>query len=302
MHVGEKPVEEVPASAEELLLYAIGEVAGLTGVSQSLLRLWEREGLISPRRTPGGHRFYTSNDLERLRRIAYLRKVGGLNTAAIRRELGLAEKPPLSEISPGRSEPGRRLRELRTRQKLSLATVAQRTGLSTSFLSAVERGQASISLANLFKLADAYGTTVPGLNSAYQAEQRKLLRPEERPRYIDAHGLVVIEDLITRPGALEAQRIEVQPGGGSEEAYAHPGEEFIYVLTGQLEFWIGESEHYQLHPGDSLYFLSTQLHRWRNEQDTPASVLWINVPIIASSASDDASQRGAARRRPHLRP
>ena len=300
MYLDGRPVDRVPAS-QGTLLYAIGEVASLIGVSQGLLRLWEREGLIRPQRTPGGHRFYTDDDLVRLRHIAYLRKIGGLNTAAIRREIGLAETPASAETPALQPEPGLHLRTLRTRQKLSLATVAQRTGLSTSFLSAVERGQASISLANLFKLADAYGTTVPGLNPAYQGEQRKILRPEERPRYVDAHALVVIEDLITRPGTLEAQRIEVQPGGGSEEAYAHPGEEFIYVLTGQLEFWIDENEHYQLCPGDSLYFLSTQLHRWRNEQDTPASVLWINVPIIENSVTN-ISQRGVARRRPRLRP
>src|SRR5215470_15589639 len=77
--------------------YAIGEVARLTGVSQGLLRLWEREGLVSPQRTPGGHRFYTAADLERLHQIAHLRRVERLNTAAIRRELGTADKPGAAE-------------------------------------------------------------------------------------------------------------------------------------------------------------------------------------------------------------
>lgn len=283
--------------------YTIGEAASLTGVSQGLLRLWEREGLISPQRTHGGHRYYTHEDVLRLHRIANLRKVGGLNIAGIRRELGLADPAPNLEISEIRPELGRRLRELRTDRQLSLTNVAQRTGLSTSFLSAVERGQASISLANLFKLADAYGTTVPGLNASVQQQQRKILRPEERPHFVDKHGLVVIEDLIARPGALEAQRIEVLPGGGSEEAYSHPGEEFIYVLSGQLDFWIDESEHYQLSAGDSLYFLSTQLHRWRNEQEQPTVVLWMNVPLVEPAPGGvSQQQRGKARRRPRLCP
>jgi quercetin dioxygenase-like cupin family protein len=62
---------------------------------------------------------------------------------------------------------------------------------------------------------------------------------------------VLIEDLIASPGALEAQRIEVQPGGGSGEAYTHPGEEFIYVLGGCLCFLIDEAEQYRLGEGDS---------------------------------------------------
>lgn len=250
------------------------------GISHGLLRLWEREGLISPQRTPGGHRFYTAGDLERLRRIAYLRRVEGLNTAAIRRELGAVEKKENSGISENDATMGPRLRVIRTNLSLSLAEVAERTGLSISFLSAVERGQSSISLGNLFKLADAYGTTVPGLNSEYQREQRSMLHPSERPRFVANHGLVVIEDLITQPAVLEAQRIDIQPGGGSDEPYAHPGEEFIYVLAGQLAFWIDGDEYYPLETGDSLYFPSTRLHRWRNEGETPATALWINVPVV----------------------
>ena len=275
------------------LWYGIGEVARLTGVSQGLLRLWEREGLISPQRTPGGHRFYTAADVERLRQIAHLRRVERLNTAAIRRELGTADKSGTAEAPDDEQHVGVHLRALRTSQGRSLADVAERTGLSISFLSAVERGQASISLGNLFKLADAYGTTVPGLNPASRREQRAMLHPTERPRFVANQGLVVIEDLLTRSGALEAQRIEIQPGGGSEEPYAHPGEEFIYVLAGQLTFWIEEREHYRLHAGDSLSFLSTKLHRWRNDGDTLTTLLWINVPVVEVSAANLAGRHTA---------
>jgi len=283
--------------APSQLWYAIGEVARLTGVSQGLLRLWEREGLISPQRTPGGHRFYTAKDLERLCQIAHLRRVERLNTVAIRRELGTADRSGTAEAPDDEQRVGIHLRALRTRQGLSLADVAERTGLSISFLSAVERGQASISLGNLFKLADAYGTTVPGLKPASRREHRTMLHPTDRPRFVANHGRGVIEDLLTRPGALEAQRIEIQPGGGSEEPYAHPGEEFIYVLAGQLTFWIDEREHYCLQADDSLSFLSTQLHRWRNDGDTPTTVLWINVPVVEAFAANVAG-RHTARQRP----
>lgn len=288
-------------------LYPIGEVARLLGVSRSLLRLWEREGLISPLRTAGGHRFYTGEDVLRLRRVAHLRRVDHLNAAAIRRELAQEEpaqaqpSEQAAEERDNRPELGQRLRAVRTNLGLSLAAAAERCGLSISFLSAVERGQASISLANLFKLADAYGTTVPGLRAASQEHERKVLHPNERPRFVDQQGLVVIEDLITRPGALEAQQIQILPGGGSEEAYAHPGEECIYVLAGQLEFWIDENEHYSLQPGDSLSFQSTQLHRWRNEGSIPALVLWINVPVIEQTTAM-ASGRHTAQPRASFQP
>ena len=166
------------------LLRSIGEVSRLTGVSRGMLRLWERERLINPTRTPGGHRLYSSDDLLRLRQIVHLRRVDRLNMAAIRRELGMAEgtTPPSGPKTP--SEWGQRLRALRIERQWSLTEVAEKSGLSVSFLSAVERGQSSISVASLFKLADAYGTTVPGLSPNYQSHHRSLLHPRERPRYV----------------------------------------------------------------------------------------------------------------------
>ena len=278
------------------LFHSIGETSRLTGVSRGMLRVWERERLINPRRTPGGHRLYSSNDVLRLRQIARLRRVDRLNMAAIRRELGTADGATTPPGSTTLSDLGKRLRALRTERHWSLTEVAEKSGLSVSFLSAVERGQSSISVASLFKLADAYGTTVPGLSPDYQSHHRSLLHPRERPRYVAGRGLVVIEDLIASPGALEAQRIEIQPGGGSEEGYAHPGEEFIYILEGQLTFWIDESERYGLQTGDSLYFRSTRLHRWRNDGDTLTTVLWINVPVV-ELAPAGVAKRDAARPR-----
>src|SRR5687768_4790411 len=61
------------------LFHSIGETSRLTGVSRGMLRVWERERLINPKRTPGGHRLYSSNDVLRLRQIARLRRVDRLN-------------------------------------------------------------------------------------------------------------------------------------------------------------------------------------------------------------------------------
>lgn len=280
------------------LLHSIGDAANLTGVSRSLLRLWEREGLVTPQRTPGGHRLYSSDDLARLRQIARLRRVDRLNIAAIRRELG-PDTVPTPPPNAGLRSVGQRLRALRTARGLSLATVAEQSGLSISFLSAVERGQSRMSVANLFKLADAYGTTVPALGTDHPTEQRAVLHPSDRPHYVAGGGRVVIEDLIATPGALEAQHVQILPGGGSEEPYAHPGEELVYVLTGSLIFWINERERYRLEPGDALHFRSTEVHRWRNEGDEPVSIVWVNVPLVQES--ETSTTRHGASHRHHLR-
>ena len=279
------------------VLHPIGDAARLAGVSAAMLRLWERERLVSPRRSPGGHRLYTATDIRRLREIARLRRLDRLNVAAIRRIVGEDAEPGDAPLAP-RSDPdlGASLRALRAERGWSLAEVAEKSGLSISFLSAVERGQSRISVGSLFKVADAYGTTVPGLSAGQRSDQRDVVRPEDRPRFAAAAGSVLIEDLIARPGALEAQRIDVEPDAGSEEAYAHPGEEFIYVLSGQITFWLDEREQYHLETGDALSFRSTRLHRWWNESDEVACLLWINVPVVDSGPSSPDG-RGQAKTR-----
>ena len=264
-------------------LATIGEAAELVGVSRAMLRIWEREQLIRPTRSPGGHRLYSADDMDRMREIFRLRTEERLNAAAIRRELGPIGLPDGSvERDERQPDVGGRLRELRAERGWSLAEVSHRSGLSVSFLSSVERGTSSISVGNLFKLADAYGTTVPGLGPDRPPGPRSMVHPGDRRQFVAASGRVLIEDLIASPGALEAQRIEVQPGGGSGEAYTHPGEEFIYVLDGCLGFLIDEAEEYRLGEGDSLCFRSERSHRWWNDGDTAAIVLWINVPLVGS--------------------
>jgi len=54
----------------------VGEVSGLTGISARTIRLWSREGLVSPPRAPNGYRAYTETEVEELRLVARARHVG----------------------------------------------------------------------------------------------------------------------------------------------------------------------------------------------------------------------------------
>ena len=79
-----------PPGAEQGV-YAISVAAELVGTGVQNLRLYESRGLVEPQRTPGGTRRYSANDLDRLRRIAFL--LGeGLNLAGIAMVLDLEEE------------------------------------------------------------------------------------------------------------------------------------------------------------------------------------------------------------------
>jgi transcriptional regulator with XRE-family HTH domain len=262
--------------------YSIADVARLAKASPATVRAWEREGLLRPSRTPGGHRVYTDQDLERIRRILFLRRVGKLNAAGIKRELGSPAptlRSPTDPVTATDPALGPRLRSTRLARALSLADVAATTGLSVSFLSAVELGQSGISLVNLYKLAEAYGITIATLQNPGLSPQapRRVLVPGERPRYSVDDGRVVVEDLIEETGRLRATLLEIAPGGESGDAYEHAGEEFVYVLSGHVAFWVDETDYYELHASQSFHLVSSRPHRWKNIGNGFASLLWVNM-------------------------
>ena len=90
----------------------IGDVARRVGVSPSVIRSWESLGLTRPRRTESKYRLYTPDDVKLLKRARFLRKVRGLNAAAIvellRRERRVS---PAADGSAGAV--GSHLRQLR---------------------------------------------------------------------------------------------------------------------------------------------------------------------------------------------
>jgi DNA-binding transcriptional MerR regulator/uncharacterized RmlC-like cupin family protein len=260
-----------PARAEAYL--KIGDVAKQVGVSPSVIRTWESLGLTRPRRTESKYRLYAAEDVKLLKRARFLRKVRGLNAAAIVQLLKREGKtPPAADGNAGAI--GAHLRQLRARRKLSLAHVAQAVGISVGFLSALERSQMSGSVGTLRKLARFYKTNILEFYDASGASRQ--VRPAER-KVLEAGAGVRMELLAWGNTVMEPHLFRISPRAGSGESYTHEGEEFLHVLRGQLHISVAEVE-YRLKPGDSFYFESATPHRWFNPGRTETRVLWINTP------------------------
>jgi quercetin dioxygenase-like cupin family protein/DNA-binding transcriptional MerR regulator len=276
-----------PTSSE--LSFSIGDAASLIGVSPGILRAWEREELIAPDRTEGSHRVYRKEHIGRLKKIARLYFEEKLNPAAIRRELGLAPASP-SQQNFVDAELGRRLRGIRKRRQMTLMQTAEKSGLSSSFISALERGNTGVSLDALFRLSEALGTTLPSLRGEeLGAARRRFVDAGKRQRFTTDNGLVSLEDMISRPAGMEANMVVFQPGADSGVFYAHRGQEFVHVLEGELSVWLEPNEHHRLKPGDTLYFHSDIKHRWKNESDKPTRAMWVNVALPATAAVEAGS-------------
>ena len=254
--------------------FRISEVAKRVGISSSALRAWEALGLVTPQRTQSRYRLYKEEDVRLLRRALFLRRARGLNPAAIVHILkrqGIVSVPAENTISPGA-----RFRRLRQRRGLSLAQVAKATDVSIGFLSALERGQMSASIATLRRIARYYRTNILSFFEPAK-ENSRVVKPAER-KILETTKGVRMELLAWGNTAMEPHLFRIKPGGNSGESYTHEGEEFLHVLRGQFEIWLNQDQHYLLGPGDSLYFQSSTPHRWQNPGKTESWLLWINTP------------------------
>jgi DNA-binding transcriptional MerR regulator/uncharacterized cupin superfamily protein len=255
----------------------IGDVARRLGVSASLVRAWERLGLTKPARTDSKYRIYTKEDFKVLRRAVYLRRVRGLNAAAI--ALQLKEEGLLRESGPSQppdtSLQGWQLRKLRLQRGDSLSTVARSVGVSIGFLSNLERSQSGASVGILRKLAQYYGLNILDFFDPLESTG-PLVRPKDR-KVLEGGPGVQMELLASGKITMEPHLFTVEPGASSGESYSHEGEEFLYVIRGRLAITL-EGKSYDLRAGDSFYFRSQTPHHWSNPGETTALIVWVNTP------------------------
>ncbi len=255
----------------------VGQTARILGVSPSTLRLWENVGLINPARSSGRYRLYNHELLNVLKRIKYLRDVKKLSVPGIKKVLNgnapAADAPNL----PNGPAIGPRLRKMRKGLSLGIVEAAKRAGISPGFLSAIELSKANASVATLHRLAATYNSTVLEFFDL-PSHARRLMRPGQR-RVLRTDSGVDIELLSIGTKMLEPMLFRVPPSAGSDGSYSHVGEEFIYMLKGTLEIWLGELERHLLREGDSFWFESNVGHRWFNPSDEDAFLIWINTPL-----------------------
>jgi transcriptional regulator with XRE-family HTH domain len=264
----------------------IQQVAAMLGLSDSVLRRWEGAGIVAPARTNSNFRIYSGADVARLRRARELIRGEGLNVAGAVRALdeempGGAGRDEGGNGHSSRGSVGMRLRALRQRSGKSLRELAVASGLSASYISAVERSLSNPSVASLQKLCAALDSNlveVLGGEASELGGDPVVRSGEEASLALDIDG-VVIKELATVETPLEPLLFELAPGSSSGESYQHAGDEFVFVLVGRFEIVLDEATPYLLESGDSITFPSRRPHRWRNpDPEHECRLIWVNTP------------------------
>ncbi len=163
---------------------------------------------------------------------------------------------------------GPRLRQLRLRRGLTLTGAAEQIGISKSTLSRLETGGRRPTLELLLALSRAYDVPLDGLVAApEQGDPRIRLRPGR------VKGRTVIP-LTREPEGRQAWKIVIPTGQLTPEPRSHDGHEWIYVLSGDVRFVLGD-EDTVLRAGDVAAFDTRVPHWFGSTGDRPAEILSI---------------------------
>ena len=178
---------------------------------------------------------------------------------------------------------GQKIREIRLKRGLTLQEVSELTGLSKATLSQIENQVTIPPIATLLKISRALGQHIADFfqDDARVTDRISVVRAEERresirgmqreARRIGYRYESLAHHLVNKK--MEPFIVEIEPR--DEDAaifYNHKGEEFLFVMEGDLEFR-GGNRVIALKPGDSLYFDSEIPHALRGLKGRPAKVL-----------------------------
>lgn len=211
-------------------------------------------------------------------------------------------------------ELGIRLRAARMSRNLALRELSRRIGVSASMVSQIERGSVMPSVATLYRLVSELGISLDELFSGEAATVVRIgedvssaapgtspvQRKDERPTVTLASG-VRWERLTSSPDAQAESIWAHYPVGGescpADALVRHGGRELGYVEQGRLGVTIG-FETYELEPGDSISFDSSNPHRLFTIGDEPAHVIWT---VLGRSGDPRVTPEPRAARRTRAR-
>jgi transcriptional regulator with XRE-family HTH domain len=204
-----------------------------------------------------------------------------VNGGSTRREAGAGR------VGIDAAQLGAALRSARTAQGLSLRKLAHRSGVSYGYLSQAERGISSIGLTTLAQVARALQLElkdlVPGARGELleEAEDFCWVQRAGSPaptvqsgdryyRLLSSHADGIV---------LEPMLVRIHPGGDWQSPVTHAGEEFAYVLEGELVVTVGRARHH-LGVGDSIHLRSAQPHHIHNPGDRVVTVVSVVTPRL----------------------
>ncbi len=168
---------------------------------------------------------------------------------------------------------GKRIKELRNFHNMSLRALSERCGLSANAISLIERGENSATISSLDKISKALNISIDNLFHKDQDESVLHLKNGQGLKKKTANFEIQSLGFGFKNQQIDPLHITIFPSEDkSPRLLSHPGQEFVYCLSGEIDYYI-QSHSYHIAAGDSLLFEAIHPHGWVSPQKDKAILL-----------------------------
>lgn len=171
---------------------------------------------------------------------------------------------------------GDKIKQLRLQCDFTQEELADRCELTKGYISQLENDLTSPSIATLIDILSALGTTL----SEFFTEEEEIKIIFKEKDYIDKIGDGLTQNFLAvnaQKNLMEPLRITLKPDCATEEDVPHEGEEFGYVLEGEIVIHLGNKK-YVCKKGESFYFKADKKHYIINTKQKIAKFIWVSSP------------------------
>ncbi|MBR5900082.1 MAG: helix-turn-helix transcriptional regulator [Clostridia bacterium] len=172
---------------------------------------------------------------------------------------------------------GEKIKDLRLFCELTQEELADRCELTKGYISQLENDLTSPSIATLIDILQALGTNLKDFFSDIDSEEKLTFNKNE---FIEKSTEdYVLNWLVpnSQKNIMEPVHIVLKAGGQTEQDFPHEGEEFGFVLKGEIVLLIGK-RRVRVKKGESFYFTSNKVHNIINKSSKEAEFIWVSSP------------------------
>ena len=173
---------------------------------------------------------------------------------------------------------GAKIKRIRLSNQLTLEELANRSELTKGFLSQLERDLTSPSVATLENILEALGTNLKDFFSEDEDEQIVFSKDDFFENIQDDYKISYIIPNAQK-NEMEPILITIYPNSQTDLDIPHEGQEFGYVLEGEILLCI-DNKVFKVKKGETFYLKGNLPHYIVNKHDTLAKVIWVSTPPI----------------------
>ena len=168
---------------------------------------------------------------------------------------------------------GKKLKELRTQNGLTLEELANRSELTKGFLSQLERDLTSPNISALENILEALGTN---LADFFQSSKEEQIVFHTQDFFVNEQDDLVTEYIIpnAQKNQMEPLLLTLKPGAKSQEVKAHG-----YILKGSVVLVVG-NKRLKVKSKETFYITGKEGHYLENVSSADAKVLWVSTPPV----------------------